>query len=304
MRTHPRPVYSLLGDRFEDARDAEDAVLVTAPDTVADPRAVPFKLGTLDCCVFSADGPVDVVPYRRQPVAGIALGLVLDGQLTVGQAGREAVLRTGQFTFYEGSHSYRVVASGPHSFLVVRIPLFRLGLVLGDVAGMVATDMSPIGSPAELLAGTLASLAAGQAALSAPARVHCADAVFALIQAVIAERAAPSRQPIALFNVLTQWIEEHLTDYPDARALAAAHHLSTRYVRQIFARNGTTVSRFTRERRLEHARADLVNPQLAMVGVGVLARKWGFESPSVFCRAFRDQYGDAPQPYRRLHMRL
>ena len=185
--------------------------------------------------MFSADGPVDVVPYRRRPVAGIALGLVLDGQLTVGQAGREAVLRTGQFTFYEGSHNYRVVAAGPHSYLVVRIPLFRLGLELGDVAGMVATDMSPIGSPAELLAGTLTSLATGQAALSAPARVHCADAVFALIQAVIAERAAPSRQPVALFNVLTQWIEEHLTEHPDATTLAAAHHLSTRYVRQIFA---------------------------------------------------------------------
>ena len=168
----------------------------------------------------------------------------------MGQAGREAVLRTGQFTFYEGSHNYRVVAAGPHSYLVVRIPLFRLGMELGDVAGMVATDMSPIGSPAELLAGTLTSLATGQAALSAPARVHCADAVFALIQAVIAERAAPSRQPVALFNVLTQWIEEHLTEHPDATTLAAAHHLSTRYVRQIFATNGTTVSRFARERRL------------------------------------------------------
>jgi AraC-like DNA-binding protein len=39
-------------------------------------------------------------------------------------------------------------------------------------------------------------------------------------------------------------------------------------------------------------------------GVGVLARNWGFASPSVFCRAFRDQYGDAPQSYRRLHIRL
>jgi AraC-like DNA-binding protein len=109
--------------------------------------------------------------------------------------------------------------------------------------------------------------------------VHCADAVFALIQAVIAERAAPSRKPIALFNVLTQWIEEQLTEHPDATTLAAAHHLSTRYVRQIFASNGTTVSRFARERRLEHARADLVNPKLAMVGVGVLARKWVSRAP-------------------------
>jgi hypothetical protein len=62
--------------------------------------------------------------------------------------------------------------------------------------------------------------------------------VFALIQAVIAEHAAPSRQPVALFNVLTQWIEEHLTEYPDATTLAAAHHLSTRYVRQISPRTG------------------------------------------------------------------
>ena len=45
---------------------------------------------------------------------------------------------------------------------------------------------------------------------------------------------------MSLFNSLVLWIEDHLSD-PDlsAEVLATAHFLSPRYVRRIFAVNGS-----------------------------------------------------------------
>jgi AraC-like DNA-binding protein len=77
-----------------------------------------------------------------------------------------------------------------------------------------------------------------------------------------------------------------------------------RYVRQIFAARQSTVSRYVRERRLEHARADLVHPALATHGVAAIGRHWGFHDASAFSRAFKAQYGQPPEAYRRMNSRV
>jgi AraC-like DNA-binding protein len=55
---------------------------------------------------------------------------------------------------------------------------------------------------------------------------------------------------------------------------------------------------------LEHARADLVHPALATQSVAAIGRHWGFHDASVFSRAFKTQYGQPPQTYRRMNSRL
>jgi AraC-like DNA-binding protein len=172
---------------------------------------------------------------------------------------------------------------------------------------MLAAGIPGLLTSSTLLSHTLTTLAATQHKLSPRARQQCGNAVVALIQGVISDHQAdeePTRM-LSLFNLLAQSVEQHLTDEVlDAERLAAAHHLSARYVRQIFAARQSTVSRYVRERRLEHARADLVHPGLATHSVAAIGRHWGFHDASVFSRAFKAQYGQPPQTYRRMNSRL
>jgi AraC-like DNA-binding protein len=259
-----------------------------------------FTLGTLSCTVYSSQEAVAVVATREKAMTGITLGLALEGEPTVSQGGRCVVLRPGQFAFYAAAHPFVVSASGPHSYMAVNIPLSTVGLPLVELSEIFAVELAAATPGAAMLSSMVTSLAAEHALMSARAREHCGGAVISLVRAVIGDHAGPpATKRFGLFNLLAQWIEEHLTDDDlDAESLAAAHHLSVRYVRQIFAAQGTTVTRFVRERRLEHARADLMDPAQAAYSIASIARSWRFGDASVFCRAFRARYGQAPRAYR------
>ncbi|MCL2552900.1 MAG: helix-turn-helix transcriptional regulator [Actinomycetia bacterium] len=116
-------------------------------------------------------------------------------------------------------------------------------------------------------------------------------------------RTAPSATE-ALLDGIKAYIEQHLSD-PELTptAIAAAGHVSLRYLHHLFQRDGRTVGAFLRERRLEHCRADLSDPALAARGVCEIARRWGFRDAAVFNRAFKSAYGMTPGRYREQRLR-
>lgn len=95
------------------------------------------------------------------------------------------------------------------------------------------------------------------------------------------------------------FIEARLAD-PDLspESIAAAHHISVRYLHKLFQDDGTTVSQWIRRRRLDSCREDLVRPANRGFTVSAVAHRWGFSSPSHFSRAFRDAYGMSPSAWR------
>ncbi|MEU0397073.1 helix-turn-helix domain-containing protein [Streptomyces sp. NPDC006208] len=80
--------------------------------------------------------------------------------------------------------------------------------------------------------------------------------------------------------------------------IAAAHHLSVRSLHRLFADQGTTVSDWIRERRLERCRRELTDPMSRDMPIRTVAARWGYSSPAGFTRAFRTAYGLTPQEYR------
>ncbi|MFF1560867.1 helix-turn-helix domain-containing protein [Streptomyces sp. NPDC058279] len=95
-------------------------------------------------------------------------------------------------------------------------------------------------------------------------------------------------------------IEEHLMD-PDLspESIARAHHISVRYLQKLFQNDGSTVSQWVRQRRLEFCRLELgrANRRVTMAAV---AQRWGFSSPSHFSRTFRGAYGMSPSEWQAL----
>ncbi|RLV79188.1 AraC family transcriptional regulator [Streptomyces rapamycinicus NRRL 5491] len=81
-------------------------------------------------------------------------------------------------------------------------------------------------------------------------------------------------------------------------SIAAAHHISLRYLYRLFEEQGHTVSAWIRAQRLERCRRDLADPALGDTPIHVIAARWGFSHAADFSRAFRGAYGVPPRDFR------
>src|SRR6185437_7198589 len=96
------------------------------------------------------------------------------------------------------------------------------------------------------------------------------------------------------------FIEQHLGEEDLSPGLvAAAHHVSVRYLHRLFEAEDTTVAAWIRRRRLDRCRRDLADPALSALPVSTVAAKWGITDPAHFSRLFRSAYGLPPAEYRR-----
>jgi AraC-like DNA-binding protein len=133
-----------------------------------------------------------------------------------------------------------------------------------------------------------------------PADVACL-AVAAL--ELLADRLAqlpPATHRQALRARIHAFIETHLGQ-PELTpaAVAAAHHISLRYLHKLFEPEPHGVAGWIRQRRLERCRDDLLDPVQADRPVAGIAARWGFSSAAHFSRVFREAYGLPPAEFRR-----
>jgi AraC-like DNA-binding protein len=115
---------------------------------------------------------------------------------------------------------------------------------------------------------------------------------------------AESSRPAILLRDVQTFIDQNLAN-PDLcpAAIAAAHHISERYLYLVFAGQGTSVAAWIRDRRLQLCRQDLADPAMRARPVAAIATRWGFASPAHFSRVFRRTFGIAPGQYRLLALR-
>jgi AraC-like DNA-binding protein len=100
------------------------------------------------------------------------------------------------------------------------------------------------------------------------------------------------------------FIDAHLRDEQlTPRVVAAANHISVRYLHQIFQRQGNSVAAWIRTRRLDRCRCDLEDPALDGRPVYAVGARWGLAPASDFNRSFRAAYGVPPGEWRRAAQR-
>jgi AraC-like DNA-binding protein len=115
---------------------------------------------------------------------------------------------------------------------------------------------------------------------------------------------AESSRPAALFRGIQAYIDQSLANPELSPAvIAAAQHISERYLYLLFAGQGVTVAGWIRDRRLQRCRQDLADPALRDSPVAAIGTRWGFASPAQFSRVFRKTFGVAPGQYRLLALR-
>jgi AraC-like DNA-binding protein len=135
--------------------------------------------------------------------------------------------------------------------------------------------------------------------------VRAGIAVLDLLSVALADRLggevalpAENRQR-ALLHRIYAFIENRLADPTmSPSTIAAAHHISVRYLHKLFEMEQHTVTGWVRQRRLGQCRRDLLDPTLRDHPVSAIGLRAGFSDPAHFTRAFRAAYGAPPAEYR------
>lgn len=81
--------------------------------------------------------------------------------------------------------------------------------------------------------------------------------------------------------------------------IAEAHHTSLRYLHTLFHQGDATVSGWVLDRRLHACKQALMDAVYDRQHISKIAFRWGFNSTSHFCRAFKQKYGASPGDVRR-----
>ncbi|MFF1380700.1 helix-turn-helix domain-containing protein [Streptomyces sp. NPDC058308] len=250
---------------------------------------------------------------RKGDPGSLQVSLTLQGLSGFEQAGRNVQFGAGNILLYDSSSPFegwmrRGDDSGAATeSIVATLPLRLLPLPADRIVSLVAVPLSASTGFGSLLAHFMRQVMddSGQFGDTSAASDRLSHTLVDLVGHLAAqhldrERELPteSRRRTLLLRVQSH-IRRQLGDpalTPDS--IAAAHHISTRYLHRLFQEQGLTVSSWIRQLRLERCRRALANPELATVPVGAIAARWGFSQPAVFTRAFRAAYGLTPSEAR------
>ena len=205
------------------------------------------------------------------------------GRTVFAQGDREAALAPGDFTLLDLSRPCQVADRGDeHEVVAVKFPHAALPLLHDELERVTAVPISGrngLGAPISSLARHLAQRLEGH---DPSEGVRLTAALMDLLIVALAERLgraatlAPTTQRRALLASVQGFIDQRLAD-PELSpsAIAAAHHISLRYLHKLFEAQPTTVSGWIRQRRLERCRRDLLDPALGDWSVSAIAARWG-----------------------------
>jgi len=232
------------------------------------------------------------------------LSLQTRGRGVLEQDGRRAELSAGDFALYDTTRPYDLWFDAQFSQLVLRLPRQMVVDRLVDPNGLTALRIA--GSAGS---GRLASLFFRQLYHELErVEVRGVDRLHAtgvdLLATAFAEQAGVgfcvSESHTMLRRRISDFIDRHLGD-PElsCMSIAAAHGISERYLRKLFAGSSRSASDHIWSRRLERARRDLVDPLRAHRTVTAIGYDVGFKDAAHFSRAFKARFGITPTEQRR-----
>lgn len=232
------------------------------------------------------------------------IDVMVRGSAVIEQGDRQARVGPGDFVFVDLTRPCRWNFS-PARVVAMVFPKALLPLPPDDLARLAGIRV-PRGRGASALISSLAGQLPRQLGDHGTVEatrlgVAALDVLSVALAARLDRRDAVPQGPRrrALQASIRRYIEERLAD-PDLSpaTIAAAHHISVRYLYRLFETQETNVAGWIRHRRLERCRRDLLDPALRERSVSSVGARWGFADPVHFNRVFRRAYRLPPGEYR------
>ncbi|NAZ80414.1 helix-turn-helix domain-containing protein [Kineococcus sp. R8] len=236
----------------------------------------------------------------RDPAAQLhKLSLQVEGRSVLRRAGEETVLEAGQFSVYDVDEPYELHNGAGFRSIVVMFPLAALGVTGTQVSRIAGTRLTSEVGSGRLAVPFLRRVAEEPAHLRGTVGSRTHQMVLDLIATCLLEATGDDRRGAPPTAEVRRWLEQHLGDADlSPGRIAAAHYMSPRKLQGLFAAEGTSVSAWVRERRLEACRRDLADGRMSGVSIATVARRWGFNDPTHFTRLFHRSFGTTPSEYR------
>ncbi|WP_442819091.1 helix-turn-helix domain-containing protein [Streptomyces sp. NBC_01235] len=265
------------------------------------------QLGSLQMSVVRA-GP-QVVTRTPRLIAEdgeewITVALQHRGTAALEQDGRQVLMRPGEFAMSDSGRPFRKELAEGFSFTAFHLARKDLRVPEQDLRALTATVFSSSGGSSGLVATYLTRLAQGTEALDVSVRRRLGIIATDLLALLVQERSgklnpqAPESAN-AILTLIKENIVRNLSDPGmSPEVIAAAHHISVRYLHKLFEYEETTVSRWILQHRLERCRRDLSQATGPLRTVAAVGRRWGLVSPSHFSRVFRAAYGMSPREWQ------
>jgi AraC-like DNA-binding protein len=237
----------------------------------------------------------------------IKVDVQVRGNSVFAQDTREAALAPGDVTFMDLSRPIQMSGrNDEQEIIAIRFPRSAVALRQSELDRLTAVSISGrdgLGAPISALARHMARSLEGETQSEG---VRLSAALLDLLVVALAERLdriealAPATRRRALLAGVQSFIEQRLSDPKlSPSTIAAANHISIRYLHKLFEAQELTVAGWIRRRRLEQCRRDLMNPAMSDWSASAIAARWGIGNASQFSRQFRDVYGVPPALYRR-----
>lgn len=234
------------------------------------------------------------------------VSLLLSGSSLLMQDGRELRMSAGDLTVYDTSRPYSLLFDQDFRNLILMFPKDRVELPTALTEQLAAAPLSQE-NPAlsQVITAFVGQFPEHLLSLDQRVRAKLGRTALSLLGTLfstVLDAQPEQRDPHRiLIQRITEYIDEHLgSSELTPGSIAAAHFISTRHLHALFSELDTTVSTWIRERRLEHCRADLVDPVLADRTVSAIATRWGFPDAAHFSRLFKSTYGHSPSEIRGL----
>jgi AraC-like DNA-binding protein len=232
--------------------------------------------------------------------------LAMSGNPRLSQDGRAAQLQPGEFAIYDFARPYELAYDSAVQLAVFGFPRDLLALPPDSVGALTAVPIAADRGTGALAGPLLRRVVLDLETYQPASAARLGTVVMDLVTTAVAERAdqaellpVESRERTLLLRIHA-FIEEHLGETELSPGLvAAAHHVSLRYLHRLFEAQDTTVAAWIRRRRLERCRRDLADPAFHAVSVAAVAARWGLPDSAHFSRLFRRTYGLPPIEYRR-----
>ncbi|WP_409184614.1 helix-turn-helix domain-containing protein [Amycolatopsis sp. VS8301801F10] len=231
--------------------------------------------------------------------------LMIEGTGELVQDNRTALMLPGSISVYDTARPYDLRFASPVDTVVIMFPRDLVSPSPDQIRTITAISLGPEESLTRLVTPLLTEISHDFASLEGPAATRVVHTAVELISALLSTAALArttegDREHLSLLLRIREYILDHLGDAdlnPDR--IARAVFISTRHLHGLFQHQGTTVSAWIRERRIEAIRRELGDPLHAHRAIADIAAGWGYPEASHFSRTFRQQVGMAPSAFRR-----
>ncbi|MBO0770895.1 MAG: helix-turn-helix domain-containing protein [Actinobacteria bacterium] len=223
-----------------------------------------------------------------------------DGDLIVGQDGRQTRVMPGDMFACETIRPYELVSRDSCDMVMVGVPRPMLSPVGDLISSRTAVRLPGDCGIRSLIGSFFSGLAEHADGLGGAGSVRLADAMVSLLIAAFAGMpAARVELPTGLADRIMSYALASLHD-PGLSVGSVAHRfgISPRYLHKLMQERGIRFGVWVRRERMKRIRLDLLDPRLAHWTAARIAARWGIRDPDHLSRALRAEFGQSAAEIR------